>query len=187
LSSQSEKLTPDERELFNNSVKDVKPLSPNNKIFSQPLPRKKHPISQSDYPLQPDYCPIDLDSLAPEEWVESDESIQFHRSGLQQKLLKKLTQGQMSISGRIDLHRLNSAAAITQVEVFLRQSQQLGRRCLLIIHGKGKKSAKPILKNLLNIWLRTQASVLAFHSAQPQHGGTGAVYVLIKLIKAPEF
>jgi len=51
-----------------------------------------------------------------------------------------------------------------------------------IIHGKGKGSENnlPILKNNLDQWLRRQDHVLAFCSARPIGGGTGAVYVLIK-------
>jgi DNA-nicking Smr family endonuclease len=52
----------------------------------------------------------------------------------------------------------------------------------LIVHGKGYRSRNrlPVIKTLLDRWLRECSQVLAFHSAQPKHGGSGAVYVLLK-------
>ena len=37
-----------------------------------------------------------------------------------------------------------------------------------------------MLKGYVNHWLKELDAVQAFHSAQPQHGGTGAVYVLLR-------
>ena len=39
-----------------------------------------------------------------------------------------------------------------------------------------------MLKIKVNSWLRQKDQVLAFCSARPQDGGTGAVYVLLKKI-----
>jgi DNA-nicking Smr family endonuclease len=54
----------------------------------------------------------------------------------------------------------------------------------MVIHGKGQTSAEKercsILKGCTDKWLRDLDVVQAFHSAQPQHGGTGAVYVLLR-------
>ena len=64
----------------------------------------------------------------------------------------------------------------------MQQAQARGHRCLLVIHGKGyySSSGEPILKNLLKNWLPLQPDVIAFHSAKPKDGGTGAIYLLIK-------
>ena len=50
-----------------------------------------------------------------------------------------------------------------------------------IVHGKGLHgdSNAPVLKNLVDRLLRHRADVLAFHSAPPAQGGTGAVLVLL--------
>jgi len=40
----------------------------------------------------------------------------------------------------------------------------------------------PVLKIKVNSWLRQKAQVLAFCSARPQDGDTGAVYVLLKKV-----
>jgi DNA-nicking Smr family endonuclease len=176
-------LTAEEQALFFEAVKNVKPLKGSRKSAflakSPPIPASapKKAISLS---TEYQYSPVDLEILAPEDWVGIEECIQFNRAGLQNKLLKKLAHGQLAIEVRLDLHSLHLAAALAQAQAFLGNCQRQGRRLVLIIHGKGKKSDKPILKNALNIWLRTQTNVLAFHSAQPKDGGTGAVYVLLK-------
>ena len=55
-------------------------------------------------------------------------------------------------------------------------------RCAHIIHGKGYRSGErqPVLKRKVNYWLRLRPDVLAFCSATPRDGGTGAVYVLLR-------
>jgi DNA-nicking Smr family endonuclease len=39
---------------------------------------------------------------------------------------------------------------------------------------------RPVLKGKVNHWLQQRDEVLAFCSARPVDGGTGAVYVLLK-------
>jgi len=55
-------------------------------------------------------------------------------------------------------------------------------RCVRVVHGKASgASDKPaLLKSRVNSWLRQHPEVLGFASCQPRHGGTGAVYVLLK-------
>jgi DNA-nicking Smr family endonuclease len=55
---------------------------------------------------------------------------------------------------------------------------------LLIVHGKGQSKNQgkqtAVLKGYVNHWLRELEAVQAFHSARPAHGGTGAIYVLLR-------
>jgi DNA-nicking Smr family endonuclease len=68
------------------------------------------------------------------------------------------------------------------VKEFLHDCGHYNIRCARIVHGKGHGSwqKQPILKVKLSRWLRQHDAVLAFCSARPTDGGTGAVYVLIK-------
>lgn len=178
-------LSAEERMLFADAVKNVKPFDESNKTVFIPAvkPVKRKISSQVPHISKiAEFSPVDLEALAPEQWIGIEDKLVFNRSGLQDKLLKKLAHGQLPLEARLDLHRLTVATALAQAEFFLQHCQQQGLRVVLIIHGKGKKSAKPILKNAVNIWLRTQDNVLAFHSAQPKDGGAGAVYVLLKKI-----
>ena len=82
----------------------------------------------------------------------------------------------------LDLHGMTVAEARPMLAEFIADSRQQRLRCVRIIHGKGFRSAsaQPVLKGLVNNWLRQHDGVLAFCSARPADGGTGAVYVLLK-------
>lgn len=82
----------------------------------------------------------------------------------------------------IDLHGLNSREATEALDEFLVEAVAHRVRCFHLIHGKGRRSADqlPVLKSLVNRWLRQRREVLAFCSARQRDGGTGALYVLLK-------
>jgi DNA-nicking Smr family endonuclease len=108
----------------------------------------------------------------------------FKRPGVQNGVFRKLKQGRYEAEARLDLHRMTAARARRELFEFLEESYQLGIRSALIIHGKGESRAErersSILKGCTDHWLRELDTVQAFHSAQPRHGGTGAVYVLLR-------
>lgn len=108
--------------------------------------------------------------------------LNFSRSGVQQSTLKKLRQGKLPIDSELDLHGMTVERARSSLIHFLDECRQFGYRCVSIVHGKGYSSPdnRPVIKPLLNSWLRDAGEVLAFHSALPKHGGSGAVYVLLK-------
>ena len=66
--------------------------------------------------------------------------------------------------------------------LFLRDVRREHQTCVRIIHGKGKGSRHrgPVLKQKVNHWLRQRDEVLAFCSARPVDGGSGALYVLLR-------
>lgn len=54
-------------------------------------------------------------------------------------------------------------------------------RCLLILHGKGERSTpRALLKSYVSAWLPQLPAVMAIHSAERRHGGSGALYVLLR-------
>ena len=110
--------------------------------------------------------------------------LEFKRPGIQNGVYRKLRLGHYDIEARLDLHRFTVAEARTEIWSFFKEARRLGLRTLLITHGKGfgnkEKSGSGVLKGFVNRWLRDVEDVQAFHSAQPQHGGTGSVYVLLR-------
>lgn len=114
--------------------------------------------------------------------VESGEELLYARPGLQHSVVRKLRRGQFAIEGQLDLHGCTVPEARERVAVFLRQMQSRDKRCVRVIHGKGNSSEGklPVLKGKVNSWLRQTGEVLAFCSARPNDGGTGAVYVLLR-------
>ncbi len=167
----------DDESLFQAEMGDVTPLKPDNKKKIKRKPKK--PLRQST---------DEIDSYAIED-VFSDTGIiedcpdvlSFSRGGLQHSVLKKLRQGKNPIEHVLDLHGSTIEQSRNELLEFLGECEAAGVRHALIIHGKGFRSKdKPIIKPMVNRWLRAVDNVLAFHSAQPKDGGNGAVYVLLK-------
>lgn len=116
---------------------------------------------------------------------DSDEYIEGIALGLDRRLLTRLRRGDFAVQAHVDLHGLNREEARIRVETFLHESRLNGRRCVLIIHGRGlnSKDQIPVLKESVKFWLskgRIDKGVLCFATARPVDGGLGAVYVLLR-------
>ena len=115
----------------------------------------------------------------------TDEFIEGAAPGIDARLLRALRRGDFSVQGRLDLHGMTQTEAKEAVDRFLTDSRRTGKRCVLIVHGRGlnSKDQIPVIKERLREWLnqkRIGKTVLAFATARPQDGGTGAVYVLLR-------
>jgi len=113
--------------------------------------------------------------------VQAGDEMAFRRAGVPETALCRLRQGQYRVEAETDLHGLTVAEATAQLAGFLREARARALRCIRIIHGKGLRSGTrgPVLKNTVNALLRGSDRVLAFASARPAAGGTGATLVLL--------
>ena len=123
-------------------------------------------------------------SVSPTEHEEMQpgDILSFVQPGVQKQVFRKLKRGQYRIEAELDLHGMTKAQAQEELIGFIEQVRLEGLRCVRIIHGKGYGSSNkgPVIKPLVNRWLQRRSEVLAFCSARPVDGGTGAVYVLLK-------
>ena len=115
----------------------------------------------------------------------SDEYIEGSVTGFSRKLMKRLKRGELAVQDHIDLHGLTKQQAEEAVKDFVYRSYRRGLRCILIVHGRGLNSPDsfPVLKEGLPLWLgqgKAGKLVLAFSTARPYDGGTGATYVLLR-------
>ena len=118
------------------------------------------------------------DYVAP---VKPWDILSWKRDGVQHGVFKNLRQGKYMADASVDLHRLSVEQARAAVFQFVRESVAHDIRCGLITHGRGEHRDPPaLLKSCVNHWLQEMDEVLAFHSAQRQHGGVGASYVLLR-------
>lgn len=122
---------------------------------------------------------------APFDIADSDEFIEGRVSSVDTATVRKLRRGEYAVQGHLDLHGLTRDEAKGAVEAFLRASRNGGKRCVLLVHGRGihSKDQIPVLKDALKTWLATARfgrHVLAFATAQPVDGGAGALYVLLR-------
>ena len=168
-------------ELFRQLVGEVRPLS-QDKIHPYRQKPPARPIKRQEDEKQ--VLQDMMSDLFEIDEVETGEELIFTRPGVQTSVMRKLRRGQFSIEAELDLHRMTAEQARQAIAHFLHQMGIDGRRCVRIIHGKGHGSFNktPVLKNKVNRWLRQRDEVLAFCSARPVDGGTGALYVLLKRI-----
>jgi DNA-nicking Smr family endonuclease len=126
---------------------------------------------------------IEPHEMTPPDIVYGEDYLEFFRSGVQRKKLQQLKKAHINQNATLDLHGMTQEEAQQAIIRFVEKQLAAQQQTLLIIHGKGKNSATTqpaTLKNLTNHLLRQLDPVLAFCSAQPYDGGTGALYVLLR-------
>lgn len=105
-------------------------------------------------------------------------------AGLDRRSAERMRRGRMAIDARLDLHGLGQQDAHSQLNSFLARAQAQGLRCVLVITGKGRSSEEGgVLRKQVPKWLNlpdNRERVLAFDYARPQHGGSGALYILLR-------
>ena len=112
------------------------------------------------------------------------EQVEGKASGADDALLRRLRNGEFPPDARVDLHGLAAPAARRATAEAIERVSALGKRCVLVVHGRGRHSeTDPVLKEALFEWLAEPPlvnRVLAFTSARGRDGGVGATYVLLK-------
>ncbi len=102
--------------------------------------------------------------------------------GLDRRSADRLRKGRIEIDGRLDLHGHTQEEAHRALIAFVAASVTAGRRCILVITGKGERGGG-VLRAAVPAWLnepRLRPNVLAYHPARPKDGGDGALYVLLR-------
>lgn len=169
----------DDFDAFRAAMADVAPRPP-------PARLAPYAASPSARPRQ-----VELDESAVlEEMIEGDhpetadtgDTLLYRAPGIQDSVLRRLRRGGYRIEAELDLHGLNRDQAKLAVAQFLARCSERDLRGVRVIHGKGHGSPNsgPVIKRAVDGWLRQRADVLAFCSARPEDGGTGAVYVLLR-------
>jgi DNA-nicking Smr family endonuclease len=100
---------------------------------------------------------------------------------------ERFKRGEMAIDGKIDLHGLTQAEAHDRLRAFLAKAAAGGKRCVLIVTGKGA-GGWGVLRDAVPRWLNEpdmRRHLLAFAQAQSRHGGAGALYALLKRKREP--
>ncbi len=158
---------------FREAMADVEPIARDD--HPDPYRRRRRP-EPLNLPTG-DEDSADFADLA----IETPDFLEFRRPGIQHRVFRDLQRGVIEATATLDLHGLRVREAKVALARFLAQSVATGRRCVRIVHGKGRGSAtqQPVLKQKTNQWLRQRDEVLAFVSAPRWDGGTGAVYVLL--------
>lgn len=115
----------------------------------------------------------------------SDEYLEGKVAGLDEMIMNRLREGQMSPEAHLDMHGLNAEQAFESLRVFIRDAWFKSLRVVLLVPGRGKNSPAGygILRRKVQEWLTHdpfKRVVLAFCTARPHDGGPGSIYVLLR-------
>jgi DNA-nicking Smr family endonuclease len=165
--------------LFEQAVGPVRPVASKRTESARARPLPEPVQSQLDEARVTDDL---MRSVIDPAQIEVGEELSYLKDGFSPQLLRQLKRGQFSIADEIDLHQMTANVARTAIKLFLDENKREDRLCVKIIHGKGLRSRAqgPVLKRLVDGVLRQRADIIAFASAKPAEGGTGAVIVLLR-------
>ncbi|MDB5364368.1 MAG: mismatch repair protein MutS [Rhodospirillales bacterium] len=169
----------DEKALWRAVTHDVKPLA---------RPRRIRAVAQVEAaPALPPAPPARIAKPAKPAAIVAPPpkpAVQKPNPGLDRATEAKFRSGKMTIAARLDLHGQTQREAHGELLAFLESSVRHGRRCVLVITGKGPGSpSQGILKRAVPRWIASSSvasQILATVTAQPKHGGDGALYVLLR-------
>ncbi len=108
----------------------------------------------------------------------------LHR--LDRRNAQRFKQGAYRIDARLDLHGMTMIEAHDRLRAFLQSAYAQQYRCVLVITGKGRRTAEApagVLRQAVPVWLAESPlapMITAVTQAQAKDGGTGAYYVLLK-------
>lgn len=184
---------PEDFDLWIETTKTIKPLS---------SPRLRHPaVSVGKNLVEPKklhHSPASQHLPAPAVHRKSPPQI----TGLDRRTQQRLTRGNVEIERRLDLHGTGIEMARIRLLQFLRESQSMGARTVLVITGKGDSpfsrhtlhgsdhfhspERQGRLRRLVPDWFHDadyRAVVSGYQPAHPKHGGGGAFYVKVRRIR----
>jgi DNA-nicking Smr family endonuclease len=100
---------------------------------------------------------------------------------------RRLSRGLVSPDVVVDLHGHNLATAYDLLDRRLAQSIQAGARLLLLVTGKPPGPERPVKRGAIRAavgdWLhasRHAGDIAAVRNAHPRHGGSGALYIVLR-------
>jgi DNA-nicking Smr family endonuclease len=181
--------TPEERRLWERAMGEAKPLPPSAPPRSEAGEPAAETVKQPPRPRAPAAAP------PPPARTENEPAPSQSLSGLDKRSAQRLRRGQLAIEAELDLHRHTLAQAHQALVRFIAAAQAGGKRCVLVITGKGGVGEAPwgeppwgeaptgVLRREVPRWLSepgTRDRVVAWHPARRQHGGEGALYVLLR-------
>jgi DNA-nicking Smr family endonuclease len=97
---------------------------------------------------------------------------------LDRRTAARLKRGTLAIEAKLDLHGMTQTKAHEALTRFIVRAQKLGSRAVLVITGKSG-----VLHGAVPRWLDegdNRARILAIRRAHAQHGGEGALYLMLR-------
>ena len=123
-------VSPEDRDLFIAAVGDAQPLpaSARDRVLVPVAQPGQRPAVRSDAALPPEVA-LTVDS--------SGERFSARAPGVSLEQVAQLRAGKVHVEETIDLHRLSREDGIGRLRELLLRGRRLGRRCVLVVHGRG--------------------------------------------------
>jgi DNA-nicking Smr family endonuclease len=165
----------EERELWHRATRDVAPLA------GRP---RQHPVERPRSATErPESGPFVRGNTGPKSVKVTAESPPIDSfAGVDRATADRVKRGRYEIEARLDLHGMTQEEAHRALRSFVLSSRTVGRRCVLVITGHGRLSGG-VLKTAVPRWLaepELRHHVLGIAPARPPHGGSGALYLLLR-------
>ncbi|MFU8783471.1 DNA endonuclease SmrA [Aliidiomarina sp.] len=176
--------SPSDSDLFRELMQDVKPLPSADVVpttTSKPTAETLAERRRAAEAREEEEAAAAL-SEEVRDWLEPTDIISWRIDGIQDGVFRQLKRGNYEPQASLNLHKMRVTEARKEVAGFIQECYRDGVRTALVIHGQGLRSQpRPaLLKSLCNQWLPELEPVLAMHSAQKFHGGSGATYVMLR-------
>ncbi len=173
----------DDFSLFKSEMRGVKPITHDRADTGKPKSDRKQLANlRQNATVRSDQTVVDglSDQFVIDVGPEDD--LHWSRDGVQESQMRKLKIGQIPFEGSLDLHGMTVEKARETLWDFLAEATRFEIRCVRVTHGKAVRldGKRPMIKSHVNTWLRQHPQVLGFTSCQARHGGTGAVYVMLR-------
>ena len=177
-------LTDDDSALWRTVMRDVTPLRDRSSAAKPRPPAQKSPPSTKTSTPSPVFIKPPPSAPAPAAPIHAPSS-SAQVPGLDKRTAQRFSRGRMTIEGWLDLHGMDQAAAHRTFNSFITSSHGAGKRCVLVVTGKGRG----VLRRAVPIWLHQpplRPLVLSFTPARQKDGGDGALYVLLRRRRGQE-
>ena len=171
------RLSPEERALWAKVVKSVRPLAPNAPAAPEPAPPPPQP--------EPSKAPL-IQRPPPKRAAPKPNPVPG--TTLDATWDRRLSRGLVQPDLSVDLHGNNLATAYDLLDRRLEQSDAMGARLLLLVTGKPptddrRPVARGAIRAAVGDWLaasRHAGQIAAVRNAHPRHGGSGALYIVLR-------
>jgi len=170
--SKSPSISAADRELFRQTIAGTTPIpDSNDQANSNP----------EEIPSQSDYQAVPTSDRNSAKGILSQDGDLFYRAGVQKNTLRNLKRGRFKAHAEIDLHGCTRRAALRYLQTFLDRCRAEQLDCVRVVTGKGRSSPghRSVIREATLDSLRHDPRVMAYSSAPPSDGGSGAFYVLL--------
>ena len=163
------------------TVKDITPVAPLHNVTSL---NSTKPLKIA---VQPKRCYATRQEFST--YSKNLEDLEF--GGIDKATLRRFKREEFPVEATLDLHGLTEDEAFEKVDNFVPLCFSQGKRCVVIITGKGLAvhenddifTTKGVLKRQVPQWLnmsRLRALILVYKHPSERLGGSGALYILLR-------